>query len=188
MKNKIDRFIKKYDPIVLGANYLEDLFVPHYHAFNNKKRFANYFHYVDKKAILMLGPALDLETLGIEVNREYEDLVYIDSNKNKFDIIDGIITTNCRTISILLMGIAIVMGAERVFTVGMDGYFMDTKDYHFYNEDESTNFEIIREKHNSSNGHISEIDNYLKKHAKEGVHILTPTSYEKFYKGIDNYL
>jgi 4-hydroxy 2-oxovalerate aldolase len=187
-KNKINRFIEKYNPIILGANYLEGLFIPHYHAFNNKKRFVNYYHYVDKQSILMLGPDLNPKSLGIELNREYENLIYIDSNKNEFDIIDGIITTNCKTISILLMGIAIVMGAERVFAVGMDGYLMNNTDYLFYNEDESTNFEIIKERHNSSNRHIIEIDNYLKTHTKEGVHILTPTSYEKFYKGIGNYL
>ena len=136
----------------------------------------------------MLGPNLDLKSMNIKWDREYENLIYINSNKNKFDIIDGVITTNCRTISILLMGIAIVMGAERVFTVGMDGYFMTSSDFHFYKEDESADKEIIKEKHNSSYKHINEIDEYLRMHGKEGIHILTPTSYEKFYKGIDNYL
>jgi len=187
-KDKIDEFIKKYDPIILGANYLEDLFVPHYHAFNNKKRFTTYYYYVNPKSTLMLGPNLDLKSMDIGWDREYENLVYINSNKNKFDIIKGIITTNCRTISILLMGIAIVMGAERIFTVGMDGYFMSGSDFHFYKEDESGDKEIIREKHNSSYRHINEIDEYLRINGKEGIHILTPTSYEKFYKGIDNYL
>jgi hypothetical protein len=136
----------------------------------------------------MLGPNLDLKSMNIKWDREYESLFYINSNKNKFDIMDGVITTNCRTISILLMGIAIVMGAERIFTVGMDGYFMTSSDFHFYKEDESADKEIIKEKHNSSNRHINEIDDYLRMHGKEGIHILTPTSYEKFYKGIDNYL
>jgi 4-hydroxy 2-oxovalerate aldolase len=187
-KDKIDEFIKKYDPIILGANYLENLFIPHYHAFNNKKRFINYYYYINPKSTLMLGPNLDLKSMNMKWDREYENLIYINSNKNKFDIIDGVITTNCRTISILLMGIAIVMGAERVFTVGMDGYSMTSSDFHFYKEDESADKEILREKHNSSYRHISEIDEYLRVHGNEGIHILTPTSYEKFYKGIDNYL
>ena len=187
-KDKIDEFIKKYDPIILGANYLEGMFIPHYHAFNNKKRFINYHYYVHPKSKLMLGPNLDLDLMGIKLDREYEELVYINSNKNKFDIVDGVITSNCRTISILLMGVAIVMGAERIFTFGMDGYFMKTSDFHFYNEDESADKKIIREKHRSSYRHISEIDEYVRAHGKEGIHILTPTSYEKFYKGIGNYL
>ena len=187
-KNKIDESIGKYDPVILGANYLEGLFIPHYHAFNNKKRFINYYYYINPKSMLMLGPNLDLKAMNIKLDREYESLVYINSNKNKFDIVDGIITTNCRTISILLMGIAIVMGAERVFTVGMDGYFIKNSDFHFYKEDESADKKIIREKHKSSYRHINEIDEYLRMHDKEGIHILTPTSYEKFYKGIDNYL
>ena len=187
-KDRIDEFIKKYNPVMLGANYLEGMFVPHYHAFNNKKRFINYHHYVDPKSKLMLGPNLDLGSMGIKLDREYEDLVYINSNKNKFDIVDGVITSNCRTISILLMGIAVVMGAERIFTVGMDGYFMKNSDFHFYNEDESADKRIIKEKHRSSYRHISEIDEYVRALGKEGIHILTPTSYEKFYKGIGNYL
>ena len=187
-KNKIDEFIKKYEPVILGANYLENLFIPHYHAFNNKKRFINYYHYVNPESLLMLGPDLDPEDMGIRLERNYESLVYINSNKNKFDIIDGIITTNCRTISILLMGIAIVMGAERIFAVGMDGYFLEGAGLHFYDEDETEKIEIIKEKHNESYRHINEIEEYLKSHKMEGIHILTPTSYDKFYKGIGNYL
>jgi 4-hydroxy 2-oxovalerate aldolase len=187
-KDKIDEFIKKHDPIILGANFLENLFIPLYHAFNNKKRFINYHYYINPKSTLMLGPNLDLNAMNIKWDREYESLVYVNSNKNKFDIIDGVITSNCRTISILLMGIAIVMGAERIFSVGMDGYFMTDSDFHFYNEDESADKEVMKEKHNSSYRHINEIDEYLRMHGKEGIHILTPTSYEKFYKGIDNYL
>ena len=48
---KIEKFIKKYNPIILGANYLSGFFKPHYHAFNNKKRFEDYIDPVDEKAI-----------------------------------------------------------------------------------------------------------------------------------------
>jgi 4-hydroxy 2-oxovalerate aldolase len=187
-RDKIDEFIKKYDPVILGANYLEDLFIPHYHAFNNKKRFINYYHYTNPRSMLMLGPNLHPKITGIEPGRDFEELIYINSNKNRFDIIDGIITSNCRTISILLIGIAIVMGAERIFAVGMDGYFIKGSDYHFYSEDEAEDIEIIKEKHNESYRHLMEIENYLEIQNKEGIHILTPTSYDRFFKGIDNYL
>ena len=57
-RTKISEFVHKYDPIILGANYLSGLFVPHYHAFNNKKRFVDYVDTVDKNAMLLLGDNL----------------------------------------------------------------------------------------------------------------------------------
>ncbi|MFH1847687.1 MAG: aldolase catalytic domain-containing protein, partial [Candidatus Omnitrophota bacterium] len=41
-KGKIDKFIEAVNPIILGANNLSGLYMPDYHAFNNKKRFMMY--------------------------------------------------------------------------------------------------------------------------------------------------
>ena len=42
----------------LGPQDLFGLFVPHYHAFNNKKRFVDYVDTVDKNATSLLGDNL----------------------------------------------------------------------------------------------------------------------------------
>ena len=124
------------------------------------------------------------------VQRDYEALYYVDVLDNKFGIKKGVIQSNCRTISALLAGVAIAMGAKRVFIVGMDGY-LDTDTgggFHFYKEDETTDRNIVLEKHGWNLRFLEQIDRYLVEKGKEGIHILTPTSYKRFHKGINNYL
>jgi hypothetical protein len=86
------------------------------------------------------------------------------------------------------------MGARRIFSVGMDGYLENENQpqgasFHFYAEkDEKEDREMILERHYSCQKFIEQIDDYLSRKGKEGIHILTPTSYKAFYKGIENYI
>ncbi|MCX5811476.1 MAG: aldolase catalytic domain-containing protein [Proteobacteria bacterium] len=187
---KIDEFIKKYNPVILGANYLSGLFKPHYHSFNNKKRFVDYIDTVDNNAVLLLGENFPDDMIREYTSRSYETL-YFNDELNDFDIIDGVIQSNCRTIAVLLMGVAIVMGANRIFAVGMDGYAgSELKEgFHFYDEKvEPEEKDLVIERHRYNQHFIEQIDEYLNSIGKEGIHILTPTSYKAFYKGIENYL
>jgi len=186
-KSRIDEFIAKYDPVILGANFLGNLFTPHYHAFNNKRRFVEYIDTVQPGSRLLLGQYLPKEMIREYTARSYEEIYYRDEYAD-FGIQNGVISANCRTISTLLLGVAIVMGARRVFTAGMDGY-TGINDFHFYNErDEKDDRTMIVERHRLCQKYIEQIDDHLLNHNREGVHILTPTSYKSFYKGIDNYL
>jgi len=186
-KSKIEKFITKYNPVVLGANYLGGLLSPHYHAFNNKRRFTAYVDSVNPESRLLVGQYIPDEMIREYTDRDYERLFYIDEFSD-FGIKNGVITSNCRTIAVLLLGVAIVMGAKRIFAAGMDGY-MGVSNFHFYQEkDEKEDQGMIIERHHWCQKYIEQIDEYLNNHKKEGVHILTPTSYKSFYKGIDNYL
>lgn len=190
-KDKIDKFIKKYDPIILGANYLGRLFRPHYHAFSNKRRFTEYIDTVAYESKLLIGESIPDEMAREYTDREYERIHYIDVLNHNFDIVDGTITTNCRTVAVLLLGVAIVMGAQRIFAVGMDGYLQNktNKVLHFYEEKyEKEDQEIIREMHRWCQVFLEQIDSYLVTRGKEGIHILTPTTYRMFYKGLENYI
>ncbi len=122
-------------------------------------------------------------------DRDYEKIYYIDVYAD-FQIEDGVITTNCRTVSVLLAGVAIAMGAKRIFCVGMDGYIgQENKEFHFYSEkEEQDDKDMILERHLWNQKFIEQIDEYLIGRGKEGIHILTPTSYKSFYKGIENYI
>ncbi|MFW6016069.1 MAG: aldolase catalytic domain-containing protein [bacterium] len=185
---KIHSFIEKHNPIVMGPNYLDDLFIPDYHAFSNKRRFLQYIDTVDEKSALLIGNSIEKSVIKEKINRDYEIMQYINSSSNDFDIINGIITSNCRTVSILLIAIAIVMGAKRIFVAGMDGYLNYDSSYHFYKEEEARKNELIKEKHALIYKYLKQIDLYLKNNNKHSFYIITPTSYEKFYKGINNYL
>ena len=189
-KPKIEKLIEKYDFITLGANYLAGLFKPYYHAFNNKRRFVSYIDTVAKESKLLIGQYISDEMIAEYTNRDYERIYYLDLLNADFGIDEGMITTNCRTISVLLLGVAIVMGAKRIFCVGMDGYKgLEKGGLHFYNEaDEKEDQEMIIDRHRWCQRFLDQIDKYLHARGKEGIHILTPTSYKSFYKGIENYI
>ncbi len=189
-KRKIDIFIEKYDPIILGANYLGGLFNPHYHAFNNKRRLFEYIDTVAQESKLIIGQYIPDVMVREYTNRSYEKFYYVDVLDSDFEIKDGIISTNCRTIAVLLIGVAIVMGARRIFCAGLDGYIgLNKERFHFYNEkNEKDNQEMIMELHYWNKEFIDQINEYLIKRNFEGVHIITPTSYKSYYKGIDNFI
>lgn len=186
-KPDIDEFIAKYDPVILGANYLSGFFVPHYHAFNNKKRFVSYVDKVSPQSKLMIGVNIPVGMIHEYVSREYEPLIFCDHLDADFDIRNGVITTNCRTISVLLAGLAVVMGAERIFIAGMDGY-LDRRSVSrnlFYEEKfDATEHDLNVERHRDNEKFLSQIDEYVKKNGGEGVHIITPTTHAAFYKNM----
>jgi len=192
-KSEIDQFIKKYNPIVIGANYLGGLFCPDYHVFSNKKRFTNYIDQVDQKSTLMLSSSFDEDFIRSHTARNYERVVHLDRISSNFEIKDSIITSNCRTVSILSIALAIIMGAKRIFIAGMDGYrskenFLSKK-LHFYNEiEEASDFKLLIEKHNWNETLLKSINSYLNDKNKEDVHIITPTNHRRFYSDINNWL
>ena len=190
-KDKLDKFINKYDPIVLGANNLSGLFKPHYHAFNNKRRFSMYADGVFEGSKLLLSQYFDEDIIKEYTQMTFEKLYFLDRMEADFDIKNGIIQSNCRSISVLLLGLAIVMGAERIFAAGMDGYMNtdENKNLYFYNEiTAQTDDDLLLDLHQNCLKFIGQIDAFHIRKGKEGVHILTPTSYKSFYKGIENYI
>ncbi|MFC1672154.1 hypothetical protein ACFL01_03360, partial [Planctomycetota bacterium] len=207
-RSEIDRFIKKYDPVILGANYLGDLFAPDYHAFSNQKRVASYMRTVNDASMPLIGTNIPADMIGDYVDRPYEPLAFHDVLDADFDIQDGVIMTNCRTVSVLLVGVAVVMGAKTVYVVGMDGYLhaeavrsalSQEEDVDvglegeegtlFYDEkfDARAN-DLNVERHRWNDKFLRQIDEYMKKQGGEGVHVLTPTSHDAFYKSFANYI
>ncbi|OGC04148.1 hypothetical protein A2276_06005 [candidate division WOR-1 bacterium RIFOXYA12_FULL_43_27] len=190
-QSDIQAFIDKYKPVVMGGNYLGGMFMPDYHVFTNKRRFVDYVGSVAKKSKLMISQHLPKEMIADYVNRDYELIYYEDSMENAFAIQDGVISANCRTVAVLLAGVALVMGAKRIFIVGMDGYMATSPKgiYHFYNEkNEAEQIDDLKEKHNWNLNYLKQIDSYMVEQGGEGLHIITPTNYKEFYKGLKNYL
>lgn len=188
---KIQKFIAKYQPVIMGANYLAGLFEPHYHAFVNLKRFTMYVGEASPRSKLLLGENIPESLISEYTQRPYERLYFRDILNADFDIVDGRIQTNCRTVSVLLCGVAIVMGAHRIFVAGMDGYMGKTniRDTLFYEEAfEPEENKVNKERHMWNDRFLREVDQYFQDKGKEGIHILTPTSHQHFYKGIDNYV
>lgn len=193
-RHEIDKFITKFSPVTIGANYLGGLFIPDYHIFSNKKRFIQYIDSVHKKSALLLSTSFDKNFISQYTDRDFEWLVHLENPSTDFGISQGVITTNCRTVAVLAIATAIVMGGRRIFVVGLDGYknkenFL-SHSIHFYNEmDEPDDYKILLEKHNANETLLNNISRYLlSKKNSDGLYILTPTSHKHFYSSIENWI
>ncbi|MDD5691371.1 MAG: aldolase catalytic domain-containing protein [Candidatus Omnitrophica bacterium] len=190
---KIKKFIRKYNPIVIGVNFLDHLFIPDYHGFSNKKRFTQYIDMVSAESRLLLSSSFESGFIREYTPRTYETVFHLDRADTQIGIIDGVITTNCCTIGLLMASVAIVMGAKRIFIAGMDGYQncpeKKTHTFHFYDEgEEAIDLSILAEKHSYNQKMMNSINQLLSDRGGEGLHIITPTSYGRFYTDINHWL
>jgi 4-hydroxy 2-oxovalerate aldolase len=195
-KSDIDEFIRQTDPIILGANNLEHLFVPHYHVFSNKKRFMSYIDQVDENSKLLISSTFEESFIRDYTDCEYERLVHLNRFSSQFSIQDGVINSHCGTVAVLLIATAIVMGAERIFIAGMDGYkdkdHLVTKGIHFYDENNQDNkefndFRAYLDIHQSNENLLQKINAYLCDRGQEGLTVITPTSHKYFYRNIQHF-
>lgn len=187
-EDKIEAFIQKHDPIILAAN-LCNVVKPHYHAFVNVKRYDSYKHTVNPEATLLLSETIVKHDSSAP---PHQLLIYDDYLKNRFNIDEptGRINTNCCTVSVLLLAVSIVMGATKIYAVGMDGYISagDDGKYFYYDEEEKEEERVLLEKHQWNAEHIGEIDTYMKRRGYSGISILTPTSYKSWFTSIHRFL
>jgi 4-hydroxy 2-oxovalerate aldolase len=181
---KIKKFAQDNNLIVMGANYLHELIEPDYHAFNNISRFLKYGKFVDERSKLLIGNYISVSIIKSITDKEYEGLRYLNSPE-PFDIKEGIIQSNCGTISILLIGIAIVMGANNIYVAGLDGYkkTKETKT-HFYDETHDTPAKLESMSiHDTCEKHLEEIREYQLKKGMKPFKIITETGYGQFFDG-----
>lgn len=192
-KKEIEDFVKLYDPVIVGANYMSSTPLPQYHAFSNKKRFMNYSDQVNPGSKLLISSSFDEGFIREYIKGDFEWIAHIGRTLSRFDIINDVITSDCRTISILLIGVAIIMGARRIFIAGMDGYANagnhPSDNLHFYKEnEEAEDTGLLMEKHNCNDAMLKNINSYLAGLGKEELHIITPTSHTSFYNSILNWI
>lgn len=179
---KITEFVKNNNLIVLGANYLQDLIIPDYHAFSNYKRFSHYVSLVNPHSKLLLGVYFSDDVIRKYTNHDFEFIQYVDDSTTKFGITDGMIQTNCGTVSVLLIAVAIVMGARKIYVAGLDGYKqIDGNATHFYDEKEKEKGRERISIHNLSKRYLEEIRQYQLAHGLEPFKIITPTFYSDYY-------
>ena len=155
------------------------------------KRLIKYIDQVHKDSKLLLGAYIPDEVIDERVAREYETVYYQDVLGPEFEIENGIISSSCRTVSVLMIGVAVSMGAKRIYVAGMDGYTnTEGNQFHsnmFYEEpNKIESSEILMELHKWSQYYIESISKYMIANNGEGVHIVTPTSYKNFHLGVDN--
>lgn len=189
---QIDDFIRKNDPIVMGGNFLGGMFAPHYHGFSNRKRFMSYIEQVSSDSNLLLSSHFEESFIRDYTDRDFEYIVHLNRIASQFEIVKGVVNSNCRSIVMLLVATAIIMGGRRIFIAGMDGYQNEenfkAKKLHFYDEEaETRNFRMLQELHNWNEKLLQSVNQYLINLGREGLYIITPTSHKQFYKSIYNW-
>ena len=195
---RIDAVRIKCNAVTLGANNVTEFLYPSYHCFTNRKRYIAFAGSIEPTiSRVLLGPYLPKSLIKQHYRGSYETLMYVNDHDPRFNIEDGIIQASCRTVGVLLIGVAIVMGAERILVAGMDGYKMllgEGSPIHHY-DDESLNDEqqakegqrlLVSERLNTR--FMAEIAEYLESLGREPFSIITPTVYQDHYRPLDEFL
>jgi len=188
-KSKIEKLILKENPVTIGCNYLQGLFIPDYHIFVSKKRFLKYISDVNKKSILLIPTFFGRELVEENYNGKHE---YIDiklTDNPSLTSIDRISQQNIYlNVGVSAILTALQMGAKEIMIVGMDGYRDEkTKEIaYFYNEDgvpEDKNISSLK-----YGNFVKELDRLSDFLRGKGIpfYIVTPTSHKRYYKNILN--
>ena len=147
--DQLKEFADSVNPIIMGANYIDDLFVPDYHAFTNRKRFCTYVNTVHEQSNLLVSPYFMVELVQNFWKRSYEEISFFGvwpGDKGQMSIRDGIVYFEGAMTSQLLIGLAVVMGARKIYLAGFDGYKQNVEaNYHYKeNHDYKTDWEFLQ--------------------------------------------
>ncbi|MDI9337862.1 MAG: DUF115 domain-containing protein [Alphaproteobacteria bacterium] len=190
---EIKDLIKQENLITIGVNNLQNLIIPNYHIFINRKRLQKYVDKTNSQSQLLFPSYLGKQfveehTQNLQSKINYFNLETIDNNK-VVEFIDGInINTIYPNVSIAAIGIAKLMGASEIFAVGIDGYIdeLNKKMVYFYNENDTPdNKKIASLRYEMFAKELERTNTYLQKNTIP-FYIITPTSHKKYFKNLLN--
>jgi 4-hydroxy 2-oxovalerate aldolase len=185
-KDKIQKFIDLYKPVVMAGNFIDNMFIPDYHAFVNRKRFCTYVKYTNPASKVLLSPYFPEHVIKSHYGGDYEEIAFKNqypSDDGEIIISDGIIYAKGATVATILISVAVVMGANKVFIAGMDGYSKSVATHH-HHEPDSKNLEELLRQEKSMRQQLKCLKEYL----NNGLTVITPTAYEHYYKPVDEFL
>ena len=195
-RKQIVEFIETHKPVLMGANNMRGLPTPDYHGFTNRKRFIQFAHTIDRaKSKVLLGAYLADWIIDRHYRGPFERIMYVNDHDRAFDVREGIITASCRTVSVLLIGVALVMGAGRVLVAGLDGYGpLLSNNEEIYHYEGQTDFgprnnkdAYLLETERYCSRFLNEISQYMVRNELAPFKIVTPTAYSDHYQDIRDY-
>jgi hypothetical protein len=186
-KKEINKFIKTNDPVTIGINNITHIYNTQYHLWTNTQRFKNFGKNISNKSELLLGSGIKIKIIKeIIGNKEYTLINFIDKKGIPLNYTNKKIYGYYRNAGNLAIMILHLMGINKIYIVGMDGYskfaYEDYKSgkisHHCYGKGYTDN---------KTWEHRKEADdivyNCLKEIRKYGINfkIITPTMYEELY-------
>lgn len=186
-RDEIWNFIVKEGLFTIGVNNITEFFIPNYHLWTNTKRFRTFGKHIYKKSNILLSAGIHLKTVREVIgDRKYTVINFTDMKEGvPIGYKNGKIYGFYRTAGNLAIMIAHLMGAKKIYIVGMDGHTFHNyedvkrgeKPHHCYAENyEPFPKEICIKKDKITNGVLSSLRDY-------GIdfRIITPTVYKEFY-------
>ena len=189
-QEQVQEFIDQHQPIVMGCNFLNGMFIPDYHGFVNRQMFSSYAETIHSDSKILLSPYFPDHMIKKKIKKGYEIIPFTNiypSEKGSVCIQDGIILAQGATVGTILTSTAIVMGAQNIFVAGVDGY-LKNKETHFYQESFDKTYEELVTLDKAAIGLLECCQNRLKEYHRGDLIIITPTAHEPFYQSIEKYL
>lgn len=190
-EKQIKKFISDNNPVTIGVNCMTEYWIPDYHLWTNKQRYQDLGGCIDTKSKMMFGSGLPEKLIRKHFKGDYIVVDYVhklrDASKDaSVKYKDGKIYGYFRTAGCLAIVIAHLLGASKIYIVGMDGFTLHSreelikqdKNHHCYGKgytDDATWQECI-EKDRLVYENLYAIYAFGAKFK-----ILTPTKFERFY-------
>ncbi len=180
----IKRFIREKDCVVIGTNFLENLYDTDFHCFVNRKRFLKYINTVHSTLLLpsFFGKELVKENTTNKV-------MYFDT-KLSDNITDNLFENDTHIYKYLNVAISAIycayqMGAKAIYAVGIDGFGKNGEKFeYFYKEDDFyNNKEYLMKAYQELSESLDIINKFLESKSIP-FSILTKTSHDKYFSDV----
>ena len=185
-EKQIKGYIEESRAITIGINYMTEFCIPDYHLWTNQQRYRDLGQCISEHSRMIFGHKMPKKLIRKHFSGDYISVDYGAGETGGVDYRDGRIYGSFRTAGTLAIMIAHLMGAAKIYVVGMDGFTLHGreqlesggKNHHCYGKgytDDASWQECV--------GKDEMVYNGLNALAEYGVEfsILTPTKFSKFH-------
>lgn len=181
---EIKEFIKEKDCVVIGTNYLENLYDTDFHCFVNRKRFLKYVNSTKSTLLLpsFFGRELVEQNTGNRVM--YFDVEITDKKTDNLFKEDTHIYKYLN-VAISAIYCAYQMGAKEIYAVGIDGFGKsgNKREYFYYEDDVYDNKEYLMQAYQEFSESLDITNKFLESRSVP-FSIITETSHDKYYSNV----
>jgi hypothetical protein len=190
-KGKIDQFISETNPVIIGCNRVLDFVVPHYHLFLNKQKYQRYGGNIHENSVLMLNDRMSAGLIERHKPEKYIRIDYTDRDPSEpigYGALtvkgyhrEGVIQGYYRTTGNIAIMISHLMGAKKVYAVGMSGFSYNYDgNVHSYEKETKERWKSATYWHAKLDKPVHRSLDQMKAYGID-FKIITPTIYDRHY-------
>jgi len=189
--DKINRFIKENNVVIVGCNSINQILVPDYHFWGSTRRWKKYGKNINKNSILILPPNFAKKMIRKYWKDSYKIYNPPERLPGSNTKIHKIIYYYFKNITMVAILWAYQKKASKISIVGMDGYTfyvesqLKSKEHsqHCYGKGftDGQDYVLCRRKDIRNYGRLKNLYKYGKSKYGFYFEIITPTIYVKFY-------